>query len=100
MQLASMNALETKLEQTAKGAYEELGDIADYVWKSPRLIAAEKKKEIEKLAAYFPFSGDEEKDEVALRLRKNEMAIRIAKVGSNLSCNDGKRKFFRECLDL
>jgi hypothetical protein len=35
-------------------AYEEFSDIADYIWKSPRLIEHEHMTELKKLPIYFP----------------------------------------------
>jgi hypothetical protein len=72
MQLAGIETLNgsAKLHALAHSAYSEFGDIADYVWKSPRLIEAETKLEIEKLKAYFPLSGSRDKDAQAIKFRK------------------------------
>jgi len=39
-------------------AFDELNDVADYIWKSPRLLTHEKNFEQEKMAAYFPNGGE------------------------------------------
>lgn len=38
-------------------AFNELNDVSDYIYKSPRLLTHEKDLEMRKLAAYFPEGG-------------------------------------------
>jgi hypothetical protein len=59
-----------KFEVIAQSAFSEFEDVADFVWKSPRLIEAETKSEIEKLTAYFPLTGSPQEDDLARKLRK------------------------------
>jgi len=65
-----MEEFDQELYGLACIAHQEFADIADYIWKSPRLIESETKIEIEKLKAYFPLTDDSENDETAKRLRR------------------------------
>lgn len=53
-----MDQIPTKYEVIAKRAWQEFSDAADYIWKSPRLIESERKREREKLEAYHPHGGE------------------------------------------
>jgi hypothetical protein len=54
----------------AWNAYSEFEDVADYIWKAPRLIEHEFKLEVPKLAAYFPLTGNPEHDANSKKLRR------------------------------
>ena len=43
-----------KMGPLAKDAYQHFNDVLDYIWKSPRLIAVEKRRESRKRKNYFP----------------------------------------------
>jgi hypothetical protein len=47
----------------------EFSDISDYIWKAPNFIEQETKLEKRKLEAYFPLTGDADKDAFAISLR-------------------------------
>jgi hypothetical protein len=64
------NEFNEELQRLSLSAFDEFGDIADYIWKSPNLIESERKIELEKLNRYFPLTGDPEKDEKAKQLRR------------------------------
>jgi hypothetical protein len=59
-----------KIRELAIRAYDEFSDIADFIWKSPRLIDIEMKLERRKLDKYFPLKGIAEEDDLSNRLRK------------------------------
>lgn len=45
------NARDIKL---ARSAYDEFSNAADYIWKTPRFLEAEREEELAKLPIYFP----------------------------------------------
>ena len=49
-----MEEIENQYQKIADRAYLEFTDVADYIWKSPRLIEHETKIETRKLKDYFP----------------------------------------------
>ncbi|MCP4487625.1 MAG: hypothetical protein GY820_09970 [Gammaproteobacteria bacterium] len=55
---AKMKEQQSKYGEIVSRCQLEFSSVADYIWKSPRLIEAETKSELEKLKAYFP--NDEE----------------------------------------
>lgn len=65
-----MNQNADELADLAQRARLEFGDVADFIWKTPRLIESETKTEVEKLRTYYPTTGDCEKDLLARGLRK------------------------------
>jgi hypothetical protein len=71
-----------KLHALAHAACFEFEDIADYVWKSPKLIEAETKLEIEKLEAYFPLTGFPDEDAKASKLRATRWFFESRKLGN------------------
>lgn len=60
--------------ELAHKAFEELSNVGDYVWKTPNLIDSELTLEKEKLDAYFPITGNTEKDQLAKKLRYQRWA--------------------------
>jgi hypothetical protein len=52
--LQTMEEIRDKHEEIADRAYREFTDVADFIWKSPRLIEHETKLEARKLKEYFP----------------------------------------------
>jgi hypothetical protein len=58
----------------ARQAQFEFSDIADYIWKTPNFVERETDLEKEKLAAYFPLSGNPKADELMARLRMRRWA--------------------------
>jgi hypothetical protein len=66
----ALNSEDLAFQQFASSAYFEFTDVADYIWKSPRLIESEFKLEIEKLNAYFPVKGDDKQDAQNIKYRK------------------------------
>src|SRR5229473_496563 len=66
----------------ARNVSVEFSDVADYIWKTPNLIEQEKAVEEEKLRAYFPLTGDLEKDDLARRLRAGRWAHESRKLFS------------------
>ncbi|MFZ3091064.1 MAG: hypothetical protein WA240_10650 [Nitrospirota bacterium] len=56
-----MEEIEEKYRKIADRAYREFTDVADYIWKSPRLIEHETKLEVQKLKNYFPNSEEHAK---------------------------------------
>ncbi|WOJ88836.1 hypothetical protein RZS28_13605 [Methylocapsa polymorpha] len=61
---------EFPLEGLASQAFSEFSEAADYYWKSARLIDSELKSEALKLSDYYPLSGEEKADRIAIKLRK------------------------------
>src|SRR5262245_63301765 len=55
----------------ARQARVEFEDIADYIWKTPNFIEQETALEKEKLASYFPLSGESKADEFMMNLRRH-----------------------------
>lgn len=67
-----------ELRDRADRAFEHL---TDYIWKTPRLIETEEALEREKIAAYFPITGrDEKADAFHGRLRRLRTALEIPKL--------------------
>jgi hypothetical protein len=55
--------------QIAREGMLEFDDVADFVWKIPNFLDAERALEKKKLQAYFPLSGDPDQDKLAKFLR-------------------------------
>ena len=49
-----MNQNTNEYEEIAERAYMEFSNVADYIWKAPRLIEHEEQLELSKLDRYFP----------------------------------------------
>lgn len=64
MEMKLMEPIET-FSGIRAGIYQEMGDLADYIWKIPRFLEAEEQLEKDKLWQYYPKQSDPEKEKEA-----------------------------------
>ena len=56
-------------------AQREFDGTSDFLWKAPSFIEEQVKIELQKLQAYFPLTGDTNRDEFVIRMRKARWSL-------------------------
>jgi hypothetical protein len=60
--------------------FQEFSGLLDYIYKTPRFVDEEKKRELRKLSDYYPFTGETERDAEAATMRSIRWSFEGAKI--------------------